>query len=158
MNSGFDPVVVAPSLWKVQTQTQQRPFRFGGSQVPAHLGSRGSGMMKINRPPNIPRPFAKGEGVKRKYDGSMTGSMGRAEPSDEDRAMLMARFDKIREHLGKTVAGRARIGRWEQARTDIVPLIQGASTFARLEKVDDVISQFRTKMLGVFDLLDIYED
>ena len=158
MNSGFDPVVVAPSLWKVQTQTQQRPFRFGGSQVPAHLGSRGSGMMKINRPPNVPRPFAKGEGVKRKKDGSMSGSMGRAEPSDGDRAMLMERFDKIREHLGKTVAGRARIGRWEQARTDIVPLIQGASTFARLERVEDVISQFRTKMLGVFDLLEIYED
>jgi len=151
MNSGFDPVVVAPSLWKVQTQTQQRPFRFGGSQVPVHLGSRGSGVMKINRPPNIPRPFAKGEGVKRKMDGSM-------EPTDADRARLMTRFDNIRGHLEKTVAGRARIGRWEQARVDILPLIQGASTFARLEGVEDVINQFRTKMLGVFDLLDIYED
>ena len=157
MNSGFDPVVVAPSLWKVQTQTQQRPFRFGGSQVPANLGGRGSGMMKINRP-RVPPPFAKGEGVKRKMDGSMTGSMDRAEPSDGDRAMLMARFDKIREHLGKTVAGRARIGKWEQAREDIVPLIQGASTFARLASVDDVINQFRTKMLGLFDLMDIYDD
>ena len=147
MNTGFDPVVVAPSLWKVQTQTQQRPFRFGGSQVSAHLGSRGSGMMKINRPPNIPRPFAKGEGVKRKMA-----------PTDMDRERLMTRFDNIRGHLEKTVAGRARIGRWEQARVDIVPLIQGASTFARLEGVEDVINQFRTKMLGVFDLLDIYED
>ena len=74
MNTGFDPVVVAPSLWKVQTATQQRPFRFGGSQVPAHLGSRGSGMMRkdivpyqqqdrpimmINRP-KVPPPFRKG--------------------------------------------------------------------------------------------------
>lgn len=158
MNGGFDPVVVAPSLWKVQTQTQQIPFRFGGSQVPANLGSRGSGMMKINRPPNVPRPFAKGEGVKRKMDGSMTGSLNRAEPTDMDRAMLMERFDNIRGHLEKTVAGRARIGRWEQARVDIVPLIQGATTFSRLASVEDVINQFRTKMLGVFDLLDIYED
>lgn len=73
MNTGFDPVVVAPSLWKVQTATQQKPFRFGGSQVPAHLGSRGSGMigasspfdrpiMKINRPPRISPSFRK-EGV-----------------------------------------------------------------------------------------------
>jgi hypothetical protein len=72
--------------------------------------------------------------------------------------MLMARFDKIREHLGKTVAGRARIGKWEQAREDIIPLIMGASTFARLASVDDVINQFRTKMLGLFDMMDIYDD
>lgn len=172
MNSGFDPVVVAPSLWKVQTATQQTPFRFGGSQVPAHLGSRGSGMMRkkivpyqqqerpvmrINRPQTIPRSVM-GDGVKRKFDGSMMGSLERNVPSDRDRAMLMERFDKIREHLGKTVAGRSRIGRWEQAREDIVPLIQGANTFERLASVDDVISQFRTKMLGYFDLLDIYED
>jgi hypothetical protein len=50
MNSGFDPMVVAPSLFKVQTKSQQVPFRFGGSQVPIHLGMRGSGVAKINRP------------------------------------------------------------------------------------------------------------
>jgi hypothetical protein len=44
MNSGFDPVVVAPGKWKVQTATQQKPFRFGGSQVPIHLGMMGRGM------------------------------------------------------------------------------------------------------------------
>jgi hypothetical protein len=44
MNSGFDPVVVAPGLFKTQTATQQKPFHFGGSQVPIHLGMRGSGM------------------------------------------------------------------------------------------------------------------
>jgi len=46
MNTGFDPVVVAPGLWKTQTATQQMPFHFGGSQVPIHLGMRGSGMRK----------------------------------------------------------------------------------------------------------------
>lgn len=44
MNTGFDPVVVAPGLWKTQTATQQMPFRFGGSQVPIHLGMMGRGM------------------------------------------------------------------------------------------------------------------
>jgi hypothetical protein len=46
MNSGFDPVVVAPGLFKTQTATQQKPFRFGGSQVPIHLAMSGSGMRK----------------------------------------------------------------------------------------------------------------
>jgi hypothetical protein len=50
MNSGFDPVVLAPGLWKTQTATQQTPFHFGGSQVPINLGMRGSGINKINRP------------------------------------------------------------------------------------------------------------
>jgi hypothetical protein len=50
MNSGFDPMVVAPSLFKVQTKSQQPPFRFGGSQVPRHLGVSGGAVMKINRP------------------------------------------------------------------------------------------------------------
>lgn len=54
MNSGFDPVVVAPGLWKTQTATQQRPFHFGGSQVPIHLGMRGSGMTKLDRPMTRP--------------------------------------------------------------------------------------------------------
>lgn len=69
MNSGFDPVVLAPGLWKTQTATQQKPFRFGGSQVPIHLGMRGMGMAvpfqqqerpvmsvrPVRRPPNIGR-------------------------------------------------------------------------------------------------------
>ena len=50
MNTGFDPVVVAPGLWRTQTASQQTPFHFGGSQVPINLGMRGSGIMKINRP------------------------------------------------------------------------------------------------------------
>ena len=49
METGFNPVVVAPSLWRVQTATQQKPFRFGGSQVPQRMG--GTGIMRINRPP-----------------------------------------------------------------------------------------------------------
>jgi len=70
MNSGFDPVVVAPGMWKVQTATQQKPFRFGGSQVPLHLGMLGSGTMntmgrgemKINYPPTIPKASMRGCG------------------------------------------------------------------------------------------------
>jgi len=44
MNSGFDPVVASPGRWKVQTATQQKPFHFGGSQVPIHLGMMGRGV------------------------------------------------------------------------------------------------------------------
>lgn len=50
MNSGFSPVVVNPSGFKVQRQSQQPPFYFGGSQVPIQKMA-GSGVMKINRPP-----------------------------------------------------------------------------------------------------------
>jgi hypothetical protein len=44
MNSGFDPMIVAPSLFRRQTASQQAPFHFGGSQVPLHLGMKGRGM------------------------------------------------------------------------------------------------------------------
>lgn len=44
MNSGFDPLVVAPSSFKLQTASQQVPFHFGGSQVPLHLAMRGNGI------------------------------------------------------------------------------------------------------------------
>jgi hypothetical protein len=37
MNSGYYPVVVNPGLKRVQTQSQQTPFYFGGSQVPTNL-------------------------------------------------------------------------------------------------------------------------
>ncbi len=51
METGFNPVVVAPSLWRVQTETQQKPFRFGGSQVPPQRMSGMGSVMRINRPP-----------------------------------------------------------------------------------------------------------
>jgi len=59
MNSGFDPVVVAPGKFKIQTASasNQASFHFGGSQVPLHLGMKGtgtSGEMKINRPFVLP--------------------------------------------------------------------------------------------------------
>ena len=73
MNSGFEPVVVAPGRWKVQTATQQKPFRFGGLQVPLHLGMLGSGIddmnkmgrsvMKINRPPVGPPKLFRSEAM-----------------------------------------------------------------------------------------------
>ena len=50
MNSGFSPAVVNPSGFKVQRQSQQTPFYFGGSQVPLQQ-MIGSGVMKVNRPP-----------------------------------------------------------------------------------------------------------
>ena len=56
MNSGFDPVVVAPGLWRTQTATQQTPFHFGGSQVPIHLGMRGSGMRPVMSIRPVRRP------------------------------------------------------------------------------------------------------
>ena len=56
MNTGFDPVVSAPGLWKTQTATQQKPFRFGGSQVPIHLGMMGRGMPREAVPFQHTRP------------------------------------------------------------------------------------------------------
>ncbi len=57
MNTGFDPVVVAPGLFKTQTATQQKPFRFGGSQVPIHLGMMGRGVpLQQTRPVMSIRP------------------------------------------------------------------------------------------------------
>ena len=50
MNSGFDPMIVAPSLFRRQTASQQTPFHFGGSQVPLHLGMSG-GRMASKPPP-----------------------------------------------------------------------------------------------------------
>lgn len=61
MNSGFNPVVVSPSGFKVQRQSQQMPFHFGGSQVPVHIMT-GGGTMRINRPPVIPPHLAKMSG------------------------------------------------------------------------------------------------
>lgn len=39
MNSGFNPLVVAPGRFRVQTMSDelQTPFFFGGSQVPSGL-------------------------------------------------------------------------------------------------------------------------
>ena len=58
MNSGFDPMIVAPSLFKKQTASQQAPFFFGGSQVPIHLGIKGGGMTssKVGIEVSIPKP------------------------------------------------------------------------------------------------------
>lgn len=58
MNSGFDPMIIAPSLFKRQTASQQAPFFFGGSQVPLHLGIKGGGMSssKISMEVSLPKP------------------------------------------------------------------------------------------------------
>lgn len=55
MNSGFDPMIVAPSLFRRQTASQQAPFHFGGSQVPLHLGMKGRGMTSSKVKPE-PKP------------------------------------------------------------------------------------------------------
>ena len=49
------PIVVSPHLFKVQTATQQLPFKFGASQVfvSKHLGGRG--MMRISVPRKSPK-------------------------------------------------------------------------------------------------------
>ena len=40
MNSGFNPVVVAPGRFRTQTESGafQKPFLFGGAQAPVALG------------------------------------------------------------------------------------------------------------------------
>ena len=71
MNSGFDPLVVAPGKFKIQTASanNQASFHFGGSQVPLHLGMRGTGTLnvsggkaKINKPfVPVGSPFKKSQ-------------------------------------------------------------------------------------------------
>lgn len=67
MNSGFEPVVMYPGGFKIQRQSQQTPFYFGGSQVPVHMatgGMEGSGaVMRINRPPVRPPSLAMSGGM-----------------------------------------------------------------------------------------------
>jgi hypothetical protein len=67
MNSGFNPVVVNPSSFRIQRQSQQMPFHFGGSQVPVHMatgGMEGMGVvMRINRPPVRPPSLAMSGGM-----------------------------------------------------------------------------------------------
>lgn len=65
MNSGFDPVVVNPSGFRIQRESQQKPFYFGGSQVPVHIatgGMDGRGVMRINRPQVLPPHLVKKSG------------------------------------------------------------------------------------------------
>ena len=69
MNSGFDPVVAAPGMWKVQTATQQKPFRFGGSQVPIHLAMSGRGMPREAVPFQHTRPVMSIRPVRRPPPG-----------------------------------------------------------------------------------------
>jgi hypothetical protein len=59
MNSGFDPLVVAPGKFKIQTASanDQASFHFGGSQVPLHLGMRGTGTLGVSGAMKINRPF-----------------------------------------------------------------------------------------------------
>jgi hypothetical protein len=38
MNSGFNPILFSNASANVQMQSQQKPFYFGGSQVPDALG------------------------------------------------------------------------------------------------------------------------
>lgn len=44
MSGGFNPIVVAPGRFRVQTESDafQKPFFFGGSQEPIALGMRPS--------------------------------------------------------------------------------------------------------------------
>lgn len=55
MNSGYYPVVVNPQFRRVQTESGgfQKPFFFGGSQVPVNLNlskkSYSGGRIKLNK-------------------------------------------------------------------------------------------------------------
>ena len=46
MNSGFNPIVVSPSGFKVQRASQQAPFHFGGSNMPM-LSGRGISSSRV---------------------------------------------------------------------------------------------------------------
>ena len=43
-------MIVAPSLFRRQTASQQAPFHFGGSQVPLHLGMTGGRILSLPKP------------------------------------------------------------------------------------------------------------
>lgn len=87
MNSGFDPLVVNPYGFKIQTQTQQTPFYFGGSQVPVHMMT-GGGMPREAVPFIQPkRPVMSIRPVRRLP--KMSGSGGKqVVPSVNERGIL----------------------------------------------------------------------
>ena len=89
MNTGFDPVVVAPGLFKTQTASQQMPFRFGGSQVPIHLAMRGSGMGE--RPVMSIRPVRR--------PPKMSGSGASASVGDGEITILKGKIEIIMRYL-----------------------------------------------------------
>jgi hypothetical protein len=98
MNTGFDPVVVAPGLWKTQTATQQMPFRFGGSQVPIHLGMMGRGMPREAVPFQHTRPVMSIRPIRRPPP-FMKGSGASASVGDEEMVRIENRIKLIMRHL-----------------------------------------------------------
>jgi len=89
MNGGFDPVVVNPSGFKIQRQSQQTPFYFGGSQVPIHIAT-GGGIMRINRPPVRPPSLA------------MTGGM-MVEATIDEVDVRSSTMRQLKEFLNETM-------------------------------------------------------
>ena len=64
MSGGYSPLVLHPGHFQVQTESQQKPFFFGASQVPVNLGLKhssfsGSGMILTSTDPTIEtkKPF-----------------------------------------------------------------------------------------------------
>ena len=65
MSGGYSPLVLHPGEFKIQTESGglQRPFFFGGSQVPVslmlkHSSFSGSGMILTSTDPHVERkPF-----------------------------------------------------------------------------------------------------
>lgn len=74
MNSGYRPVVADPNKIRVQTLSEslQKPFYFGGSQVPSNLnlpqGSySGSGLLSLAKAQSRPIQSDKGRPVPKVY-------------------------------------------------------------------------------------------
>ena len=60
-NSGYFPQVLHPSSQRPQTQSQQKPFYYGASFIPAILGQKANVIGE-----GLKKEIIKGEGVKHK--------------------------------------------------------------------------------------------
>jgi hypothetical protein len=110
MNSGFNPVVLNPEGFKVQRQSQQMPFHFGGSQVPIHMMT-GGGM------PRVAVPFIQ----------------------PKRPVMSIRPVRKPPQHLAKMSGGMLNPNTplTRATRNDIIDMLDETPTLLRLEMEDD---------------------
>jgi len=153
MNSGFNPVVVNPEGFKVQRQSQQMPFHFGGSQVPIHMMT-GGGMPRVavpfiqpKRPVMSIRPIRKPPPHLAKMSGSGGAASIEDKKLDNDLKYLENRIALILEVLSRQARIRGKEHNWDKYDRirdrfmvfNRTAAIQGLSKKERKERLEDII-------------------
>jgi hypothetical protein len=158
MNSGFDPMIVAPSLFRKQTASQQSPFFFGGSQVPLHLGMRGRGMTssKVKPEPKPKEPVSAETQALRDFI-----KMKNKKQKDMIAEMIAMREKEIKE-MNKKEGGTKKGGRIASSPQPLKPATKQRiialmdETMELLERQEDEFgeSQEITRRMDEFDRME----